>query len=149
MAKDEQENTREKIKRLDDIFRMLLLVITIMLSVGFGKVNLVFILAPLFFWMLGHAIGQFDGDSEILLKFTAWFYTSFIVIVILIKSASGLSELSITLRISSFIISLLPTALAIHWLTHTFDEERAHIIRRRLWWIVTSFVPLLFYVYYI
>jgi hypothetical protein len=149
MAKDEQENTREKIKRLDDIFRMLLLVITIMLSVGFGRVNLVFILAPLFFWMLGHAIGQFDEDSEILLKFTAWFYTSFIVIVILIKSASGLSELSITLRISSLIISLLPTVLAIHWLTHTFDEERAHIIRRRLWWIVTSFVPLLFYVYYI
>jgi hypothetical protein len=124
---------------------MLLLVITLMLSAGFGRVNLVFILAPLFSWMLGHAVGQFDEVSEILLKFASWFYTSFIVIVMLTKSALGLSELS--LGVSSFIISLLLTTLIIHWLTHTFDEEFAHIIRRRLWWIVMFFVPLLIYVY--
>jgi hypothetical protein len=149
MAKDEQENTREKIKRLDDIFRMLLLVITIMLSGGFGRVNLVFILAPLFFWMWGHAVGQFDEDSEILLKFAAWFYTSFIVVVVLIKSALDLSELSMTLKTFSLIVSLLPTAPVIKWLTQEFEEERAHIVRRQLWLIVTSLVLFLFYFYYI
>ena len=128
---DKQETTREKIKQLDEIFRMLLLIITIMLSVEFGEVNLGFILAPLIVWMLGHVVFKYE-DWEISLKLFAWLLASFIALVIVIKGVSCLSELNINLRIASFIFSLIPTALITRWLTNTLDEENINMIRKRL-----------------
>jgi len=71
----------EKVKRFDDAFRMLLMVMTITTSIGLSTytglnlwVTLLYFVMPLVFWVLGHLVGSnplFD-DLEIVMKITAW-----------------------------------------------------------------------------
>lgn len=153
MAESRQEDLNETIKRFDKIFEILISLISLILSLGIVRVNVFFLsiyFVSLLFWMLGHAIGQFDKGSEVFLKFAAWVCASFTAVVILMGSALGIPDLNITLTISSFIISLPSTILILYWLTHIFDEEIAYIIRRRLWrTVIIPFSLLLCYIYYI
>jgi hypothetical protein len=149
MVSNKQEFAREKIKRFDDIFRMLLLIVTILLSVGVGKVNLIFILVPLFWWMVGHAVGHKYEDLEVECKLYALLFTSFIVIVMLIKSALGLSELSSLLRVASFFFSFTLTTMASQLFKEMLDDELWFARKKRLWYVAINFGVLVFYASYI
>jgi hypothetical protein len=130
--KKKQRENRKKIKRFDDIFRMLFLVITIMISVGsntFGNVNLWttigFIAFSLIFWMLGHAMGAYKFlDTEVSLKLYAWAFASFVAPIIFIKFALGLSTLGFGWVVVSFFSSLVLTVSPYYYLRSALDSRQ-------------------------
>lgn len=97
------EENREKIKRFDDIFKVLFLVITIMIAFGSQESinlnlwnNLHFIIVPLVLWIIGHAVGTYVSlkGTESCLKIGAWAFASVAVSIVFLKFALRSSELS-------------------------------------------------------
>lgn len=146
--KKQEENT-EKIKRFDDIFRMLLLVITIVLSARVGNVNLWNNLGVIFLalalWMFGHAYGMrwSFGDIEIWFKLYAWAITSFIGSIILIKVVLLISIVSWEWVIFSSILSICITIPPLYWFRKMLNNYQ----KRGLLILLYSIAQLSYFVY--
>jgi hypothetical protein len=93
----------ERLKRFNDVYSLLFVVITILLTVGattFEKANLgatiTFILGSLAFWVLGHLIGAKPSlrHIEIQLKLIAWLYASLVASDVILKYALGVTDLT-------------------------------------------------------
>ena len=122
MSIKSKDLAHEKLKRFDDVFRMILLIITI--SITFSQASteisleptLIWVFFALLFWIFGH-IGGFYPDvksPEIYLKLIGWFFLSLVSITVLSKLTLSTSILvenfSIFLLLCSYFLTLLPYA---------------------------------------
>jgi hypothetical protein len=93
----------ERLKRFNDAYTILFVVITILLTVNitlfesadFG-LTILFILASLAAWIFGHLIGASVElrHVEIQFKLTAWLYASLVAGDVVLKYALGLANLT-------------------------------------------------------
>ena len=125
LKKKEQNENQERIKRFDDIFRVLFLVITIMISFGSqGSINLnlwknlYFIIVPLALWIVGHAVGTHPllEGTEASLKLYAWAFASVAVSIVFLKFALNSPTLSYEWFFVGVIFSIMITVLAFLYL---------------------------------
>lgn len=125
----------DKVRRFDDIFRMLLLVMTVTISIGlntYSGINLWstlgYFLMALTLWMFGHLIGsnEFHEDDEIVFKLTAWTFALLVTAVVLTKFTLKVSELGYVVKILIFLITIFVTLLVYSWF-----RELIHPIARR------------------
>jgi hypothetical protein len=152
--KEKERELREKIKRFNDIFSMLFLVITIVISVGansFAKENLsytiMFTLLSLGLWMFGHAIGSkpINLDLEVQAKIFAWAYASLVAGTVLLKFATGVSTLDFNYSWLCILASVFLTFLSYLYLKEAMSERQQTVFLRNLFFIV--FFSLMYAVY--
>lgn len=102
----------ERLRRFNDVYSLLFVVITILLTVGadtFEKVNLgstvAFILGSLIAWIVGHLIGAQTSlrHIEIQFKLIAWLYASLVAGDVVLKYALEIPNL--TGLVSSYCIA--------------------------------------------
>jgi hypothetical protein len=131
----------EKIKRFDDIFKMLLLILTITISVGstaFENINLLsvlgFIVAPLVLWIIGHAFGSNPEyiDSETQFKLLAWGFESLAIPIVAFKFILGGLTLSYELVALCSLISFGLTVLPYVWLKEFLSDMQRRTFLRNL-----------------
>jgi hypothetical protein len=146
----EQNENRGRIKRFDDIFKMLFLVITIMISFGSQSPinlnlwnNLYFIVVPLTFWILGHAIGTYSTviDTEAGFKLGAWAFASVAVSIVFLKFALRSPTLSYEWFFACVIFSIVITWLAFLYLKKVLSP---YLKRNFMIVIVLEFFSLLY-----
>jgi hypothetical protein len=122
---NEQRENSKRIKRFDDIFKILFLVITIMISFGSQDSidlnlwnNLYFIVVPLVFWIFGHAVGAYVTlkETEAGLKLGAWAFASVAVSIVFLKFALRSPVLSYEWFFVGVIFSIAITWLAFLYL---------------------------------
>jgi hypothetical protein len=98
-----ESGVSERLKRFNDVYSLLFVVITILLTVGistFEKTDLgatiTFILGSLAFWVLGHLIGAKPSvrHIEVQLKLIAWLYASLVASDVILKYALGVTDLT-------------------------------------------------------
>lgn len=148
--KENRENTHEKIKRFDDIFRILLLIISIIISFRIGNLSLsnivVFIFLPLGFWIFGHAhVGCNDSiANEVCFKLCAWAVVSVAIPVVFLKSALGFPSLDHIMFFACIIFSILLTIWAREWLKEAFSKQP--YLKRQLYFFMFSLVGLVYFV---
>lgn len=93
----------DKLKRFNDIYTLLFVVITILLTVDitlfdttdFG-LTVLFVVGSLVVWALGHLLGANSGlrHVEVQLKLIGWLYASLVACDVVVKFALRLSVLS-------------------------------------------------------
>ena len=120
---EHREEKAEKLKRFDDAFGMLLIVMSITTSIGLSiysvldlRVALGYFVASLGFWMTAHLAGSnplFD-DLEIVMKLTAW-------VLALLVTGSTFAKFALKVSILDFgakvLVSTVTLTLsfAIYW----------------------------------
>lgn len=133
---EEQEKKTNKLKRFDEVFKMLLLVMTITTSIGlssYTEIDLFFTLLYLVtapsLWMLGNLIGSnpLSSEWEILFKIHAWVLALLVTMSTFAKFWLKVSELNsiIKLPISFF------TFILTFWLYQYFNEAIGERNRKR------------------
>jgi len=139
MSRDEK--IAEKMKRFDDVFRMLLLVMTVTTSIGLSTyeglsltVALVYLVMALFFWMLGHLFGSnlLFRDFEILTKINGWVIAFLVTATTFAKFALGKSILDLTPKLGIFVIAGVLALATYFWFDSYILPER-----RRTYMIAT------------
>lgn len=142
--KKKQKENRNKIKRFDDIFRMLLLTLTIIISVGsitFEKINLLsalfFILTPMAFWMIGHAVGSYPNSDyiETEFKLLSWGFVSLAIPIVSFKFMLEGSTLSYELVGICTLISMGLTYLPYRWLKEILSDYQRRTFLRGLLYV--------------
>lgn len=148
--KEKERKLHEKIKRFNDIFSMLFLVITIVISVGairFPNENLsftiIFTMLSLGFWMFGHAIGYKYQDLEVQVKISAWVFASLVASTVLLKFAIGVSALSLEWSSFCIFVSIVLTILSSLYFKEVIFESK----QPRLTMIVLLFFGIIYAVY--
>ena len=141
MSEESERKNRKKIKRFDDIYRMLFLVITIMVSFGsntFEQVNLWttigFILISLAIWMIGHAIGahSLGQETEVASKLLAWSLATLVAPIVFLKFAFKIPTLSYELVAISVLLSIGFTVLPYKWLREALSPTQQRTLLRNL-----------------
>jgi hypothetical protein len=153
MSNQKQQLVTDTFKRFDDIFRMFLILVTIMMSIGSisnssgVQINLWsgfgFIILSLIFWMLGHAIGEGDyRQLTVLLKSYAWISVCMVAIVTFFKFWYNLSTLTYSTVILSAIFAIVATVLPFSWLSiKTLNES---VIKSTAAYLFIGFAGLFF-----
>jgi len=140
-AQRRKRENRNKIRRFDDIFRMLLIIITIIIAIGsnsFGNVNLwttiIFILLALILWMFGHSIGAkpIFEDLEVWLKLYAWAFASLVAPIVFLKFALNVSTLSYSWVGVCVFASIFSTFLPYRWLGKMLSKRQKNRFLRYL-----------------
>ena len=135
IEKEEKKKIADKLKRFDEVFRMLLLVMTVTTSIGlssYSEINLfgtlVYFVMALGFWMLGNLLGSnvFMRDLEIILKLNAWF-----LVLLLTASTFAKFGLKITLldpltKIPIAVSTFMLTILAYNYFEDIIDPDTRH-----------------------
>jgi len=139
MSRDEK--IAEKMKRFDDVFRMLLLVMTITTSIGLSTYEglsltaaLVYLVMALFFWMLGHFFGSnpLFRDFEILSKINGWVIAFLVTATTFAKFALNRSILDLAPKLIIFF-----TAGALALMTYLWFESYILPETRRRYMLAT------------
>jgi len=123
-----EQRLSEKLRRFDDIFRMSLLAITAMITVGsvtFGGINLWnaywFILFSLVCWIFGHALGavgyQFI-DMELDFKLYAWTLAMLFGVIAATKIALGVTYLE-----PRILFAVIPLSVALSYPTYLWFKR--------------------------
>jgi cation transport ATPase len=134
MANEEQfkAETKEKIKRFNDIYSIVFIVITILLSVGantFAKENLagtlIFTFGSLVIWALGHSIGAKASlqEKEIQIKIIAWFCASLVACAVILKYILGTTKLNPVISLWLMLASFLLTTAFFVYLRNGLSER--------------------------
>jgi len=112
MSHDEKRT--EKMKRFDDAFRMLLIVMTVTTSIGLSTYEglslqfaLAYLVMSLIFWVAGHLLGSnpIFGGVEIGLKINAWITAFLVTTSTLAKFALRVPVLDLGPKIFIFIVA--------------------------------------------
>jgi len=126
----------EKLKRFDDVFRMLLVVMTISMSIGLSTysgfnlwLTLLYFVLSITFWTFAHLLGSnpLHTDLEICVKIYAWTLALLVTMSALAKSALKVSVLDFATKIPIAIVTLVFTIMAYHWLGELIPPD----VRRR------------------
>jgi hypothetical protein len=133
-----------KLKRLDEIFRTVIIVVSLAISASSVNLNLFFLLFPLFIWSIGHGMNRFKY-LEFFFKLLAWFHLSFATTVTIFKATLGVATLGSALIIFCANFSALTTHIVISWFSDTLDVEQVHHLRKNLTILMLAFFPVVFY----
>jgi len=120
MSSEEETRISHRLKRFDDVFRMLLLVMTITTSIGFTTYSgitlwgtLTFLVMALALWSLGHLTPT--RHLEIVVKLFAWSATLLVTTSTFAKFALKVSTLDDMTKISVAVLSFILTVAAYLW----------------------------------
>jgi hypothetical protein len=142
---EKERELGEKIKRFNDIYLMLFLVVTIVIGFGstsFAKEGLsytiMFTLLSIGLWMFGHAYGfkSFNQDLEVQAKILAWFFASLVSSTVLLKFVVGVPTLNLDYSVVSIIVSVVLTSLSYRYLREAIPK----IEKFQLFWILLQVV---------
>jgi hypothetical protein len=129
----EEKERADRLKRFDDVLRMLLLVMTVEISLGFNSykgLNLwstfPFFLMSLSLWIFAHLIGvsKLLAEWEILFKLYAWSFAVLVAAVVLAKSLLQVSQLEGIVVIPIIVITILSTLLLYRWFSRFIPENK-------------------------
>jgi hypothetical protein len=133
-----------KLKRLDEIFRTVIIVVSLAISASSVNLNLFFLLFPLFIWSIGHGMNRFKY-LEFFFKLLAWFHLSFATTVTIFKATLGVTTLGSVLVIFCAFLSGLTTLFVISWFKNTLDDEEVYQLRKNLITVMLVFFLVVFY----
>lgn len=144
----EKEKEAEKVRRFDDVFRMLMIVMSITTSVGLSlyKIDLVPALAYFFlslgFWMVAHLMGSnmLYRDLEIGLKITSWSFALLVTGSTLTKLYEKSTVLENYARVAIGVIVFLSTILLFRWFGEIIP------LRKRWQYILLFFVIVSYFI---
>lgn len=151
----QNEELVEKLKRFDDVFSMLLLVMTVTTSIGLNTysgldlwLTLGYLVVSLGLWALGHSVGfnSLFRSLEASIKQTAWVLALLVTGSTFAKFALRTSMLNLGARLLVFLVTLALTIVAYYW----FGESISPHTRRRfmrvnlilLAWFLGSYIIL-------
>ena len=132
MLQEEKERA-DRLKRFDDVFRMLLVVMTVEISLGFNSYtglrlwsSFSFFLASLGLWIFAHLIGasKLSAEWEIILKLYAWSFAMLVTAVVLAKSLLKVSQLEGIVTAPIVLITLAVTLLLYRWFSGFIPENK-------------------------
>jgi hypothetical protein len=143
------EEIKERVKRFDDIIRMSLLMITVMVtffSLSFNiQINLVhtyfFVAFSLACWIFGHALGSIDRlhlGSEVSAKLFSWAFLILVGSSTFLKYSSNSAILGISLSALALIIELVLTYPVYKWLKGAMEASEQNRFKKWLFTINAS-----------
>jgi hypothetical protein len=140
IKRETEEKKVDKLKRFDEVFRMLLLVMTITTSIGLSSYRgidlsftLLYLLMALGLWMFSNLIGSNTSFSrlEILFKIHAWVLALLVTMSTFGKFWLKVSELNPTAKIPISVFTFILAFASYHYFDDTIDphgtERRNHI----------------------
>jgi len=138
----------EKLKRFDDIFRMLVIVMTITTSIGLStyKIGLLsslpYFVMALAFWMLGHLAGssKLFRNIEAQAKVIGWFLALLVTASTLSKFILNEPSLGYYEKVGIGVFAYLLTAPAYYWFSEFVPPARRRIYLLLLSVIMWAFV---------
>jgi len=138
----EETETSDKLKRFDDVFRMLILVMTITVSIGFRTYTglnlwgtLGYFIMSLSFWMLAHIVGSNSlySDLEVSMKLNAWVLASLVTASTFAKFGLKTETLDLIMK-----IPIVAFALVFYLMLDCWLEELMSSRQRRKWFRVNT-----------
>jgi hypothetical protein len=137
----------EKVRRFDDVFRMLIVVMSITTSVGLSlyKIDLfpalAYFLLSLGFWMFAHLSGSNEllKKSEIELKITSWFFALLVTGSTLAKFAEKSVVLDNYAKGAVSIIALGSTYLLYLWFVDVIPSKKRMLYTMMIYLVLGAF----------
>ena len=150
--KKEKIRNRNRLKRFDDVFKMLLVIISITVSVGYNNFSGIklwntffFLFFALAFWIFGHVVGDFNSypEGEPFIKLMAWSTAMLTATIVFYKFSFQVSILDFSGMAICGVIAFVLTLLAYIWLRNLLSRFHR---RNLLPFILTVYYAVVYWV---